>query len=126
MPTDFLTGITILLTYQLIGEVSTRLLQLPVPGPVIGMVLLFVTLLLRGTLEKTLDSAASALLSHLSLLFVPAGVGVIVHFSKIRDEWLPLTVALLLSAVITLAATALIMLAVSRLLGQSGKHDANR
>jgi putative effector of murein hydrolase LrgA (UPF0299 family) len=117
---NFLNGITILLAYQLVGEVSARLLQLPVPGPVVGMVLLFITLLLRGGLEKTLDTASSALLSHLSLLFVPAGVGVIVHFHRIGHEWLPITVALLLSTVITLAATALIMLGVSRLLGKRG------
>lgn len=123
MPSDFLTGITILLVYQLVGEVSSRLLQLPVPGPVIGMMLLFCTLLLRGSLEKTLDSASSALLSHLSLLFVPAGVGVIVHFGRISGEWLPLTVALLLSAIITLAATALIMQGISYLLGHKGDED---
>ncbi len=124
MPSDFLTGITILLVYQLVGEVSSRLLQLPVPGPVIGMVLLFCTLLLRGSLEKTLDTASSALLSHLSLLFVPAGVGVIVHFGRISGEWLPLTVSLLFSAIITLAATALIMQGISRLLGHRGdQHE---
>ncbi|MDD5392200.1 MAG: CidA/LrgA family protein [Thiothrix sp.] len=120
MSPNFLNGITILLVYQLVGEVSARLLQLPVPGPVVGMVLLFITLLLRGGLEKTLDTASSALLSHLSLLFVPAGVGVIVHFHRIGNEWLPITVALLLGTVITLAATALIMLGVSHLLGKRG------
>jgi len=121
---NFLNGITILLVYQLVGEVSARLLQLPVPGPVVGMLLLFITLLLRSGLEKTLDTTSSALLSHLSLLFVPAGVGVIVHFQRIGHEWLPITVALLLSTVITLAATALIMLGVSRLLGkQGGCHE---
>lgn len=124
MSTDFLTGITLLLAYQLAGEVSVRLLQLPVPGPVAGMALLFCTLLLRGNLEKTLDTAASALLSHLSLLFVPAGVGVVVHFGLLSQEWLPLLVTLVLSTVMTLAATALVMLGVSRLLGDRGnKHE---
>lgn len=117
MSPDFLTGITILLVYQLVGEVSSRLLHLPVPGPVLGMLLLFCTLVWRGSLEKTLDTASSALLSYLSLLFVPAGVGVIMHFGRIGDEWLPISAALLLSALITLAATALIMQGVSRLLG---------
>lgn len=123
MRPDFLNGITILLGYQLVGEVTSRLLQLPVPGPVIGMILLFVTLLMRGTLEKTLDTATSALLSHLSLLFVPAGVGVVTHLNLIGKQWLPITAALLLSTIITLAATALIMLGVKRLLG--GKQHAD-
>jgi holin-like protein len=122
MRPDFLNGITILLGYQLVGEVTSRLLQLPIPGPVIGMILLFITLLMRGTLEKTLDTATSALLSHLSLLFVPAGVGVVTHLNLIGKQWLPITAALLLSTIITLAATALIMLGVKRLLG--GKQHA--
>ncbi len=122
MKPDFLNGITILLAYQLVGEITSRLLQLPVPGPVIGMILLFLTLLLRGSLEKTLDSAATALLSHLSLLFVPAGVGVVVHLDLIGDEWLPISIALVLSTLITLAATALIMLAIKRLLHRGNTH----
>jgi holin-like protein len=124
MSPNFLNGITILLLYQLVGEVSTRLLQLPVPGPVVGMMLLFGTLLLYGRLEASLDVASNALLSHLSLLFVPAGVGIIVHFGRIGSEWLPIAAALLLGTVITLAATALIMRGVIRLrAGKGGAYE---
>jgi holin-like protein len=106
---DFLTGITILVIYQLIGEMTALLLHLPVPGPVIGMALLFLTLVIRGGSAAPLDVAATSLLSHLSLLFVPAGVGVMVHFHRIGREWLPLSVALVLSTLATLAITALVM-----------------
>jgi len=106
---NFLTGITLLLAYQLVGEVTVRLLALPIPGPVLGMVMLFVTLLIRGQIPKSLNNASNALLSHLSLLFVPAGVGMMVHFDRIADEWLPITLALFLSTVITMVATAVIM-----------------
>jgi putative effector of murein hydrolase LrgA (UPF0299 family) len=119
---QFLNGITILLIYQLVGEVSGRLLQLPIPGPVLGMVLLFLSLLLRDSLAATLHEASSALLGHLSLLFVPAGVGVIAHFQRIGHEWLPISIALILSTVITLAATAWIMQGVSHLLTKRGKR----
>lgn len=111
---NFLNGITLLLVYQLVGEVAVRLAGLPIPGPVLGMVLLFLTLLVRGRAPASVDQAASALLSHLSLLFVPAGVGMMVHFGRIADEWLPITLALLLSTVITMVATALIMQVTSR------------
>ncbi|MGM0766567.1 MAG: CidA/LrgA family protein [Pseudomonadota bacterium] len=111
---NFLNGITLLLVYQLVGEVTVRLAGLPIPGPVLGMVLLFLTLLVRGRAPASVDQAASALLSHLSLLFVPAGVGMMVHFGRIADEWLPITLALLLSTVITMVATALIMQVTSR------------
>lgn len=123
MSPTFLNGITLLLAYQLVGEVSSRLLQWPVPGPVVGMVLLFVTLLLRGSLDQTLDAASSGLLGHLSLLFVPAGVGVMVHVGRIGGDWLPIMAALVLGTIITLVATALLMLAMMRLLGKRGDGD---
>lgn len=120
---QFINGITILLIYQLVGEISVRLLGVPVPGPVLGMVMLFITLLLRGKAGETLDTASTALLSHLSLLFVPAGVGMMVHFEHIASEWLSISIALLLSTVVTMAATAGIMLVVSRLLARG--HDTD-
>jgi len=120
---NFLNGITLLLIYQLAGETSVLLLRIPVPGPVLGMVMLFLTLAFRGKSSASLDSASSALLSHLSLLFVPAGVGMIVHFDRIIHEWLPISVALVLSTVITMAASAIIMLASSRLLSKKAQDN---
>jgi len=111
---NFLTGVTFLLVYQLVGEVTVRLLGVPIPGPVLGMVMLFVTLLIRGHTPEPLNNASGALLSHLSLLFVPAGVGMMVHFDRIADEWLPITLALFFSTVITMIATAAIMQLTSR------------
>ena len=111
---QFLNGITLLLVYQLIGEITVRLLGVPIPGPVLGMVMLFVTLMIRGKAPESVDQASTALLSHLSLLFVPAGVGMMAHFGRIADEWLPITLALLLSTVITMVATALIMQVTTR------------
>ncbi|MBP53919.1 MAG: CidA/LrgA family protein [Marinobacter sp.] len=111
---NFLNGITLLLVYQLVGEVTVRLLSLPIPGPVLGMVMLFLTLMVRGNTPEPLENASSALLSHLSLLFVPAGVGMMSHFGRIADEWLPITLALFLSTIITMVATAGIMQITSR------------
>ncbi|MET0050688.1 MAG: CidA/LrgA family protein [Candidatus Thiodiazotropha sp.] len=102
----FINGITLLLIYQLIGEVTVLWLELPVPGPVVGMILLFLTLLIRGHSTEPLNQASSTLLSHLSLLFVPAGVGLVVHLNLIADAWLPILLTLVLSTLITLAATA--------------------
>ena len=110
-----INAITLLLIYQLAGEVSVRLLGLPVPGPVVGMVMLFITLMIRGQMVKAVEPASSALLGHLSLLFVPAGVGLIVHFNRLGNEWLPISVTLLLSTIITMAVTALVMQWVTRL-----------
>lgn len=111
---NFLSGVTLLLVYQLAGEIIVRLLGVPIPGPVLGMVMLFVTMMIRGRASEPVEQASTALLSHLPLLFVPAGVGMMTHFGRIADEWLPITFALLFSTVITLVATALIMQQTSR------------
>ncbi|WP_279387282.1 CidA/LrgA family protein [Aestuariirhabdus litorea] len=91
------------------GEVSVRLLALPVPGPVVGMCLLLLWLLARGEVLPSVDTAAGALLAHLSLLFVPAGVGLMAHFTRLGSEWMPLLVALVASTLIGMVTTALVM-----------------
>lgn len=110
-----LNALTILLLYQLAGEVFVQALGLPVPGPVIGMLALFLTLLARKRVAEPLQDTANGILQHLSLLFVPAGVGVMVHAGRVRDEWLALGVALVASTVLTIAVTALTMRALMRL-----------
>jgi holin-like protein len=109
-----LAALTLLLVYQLVGEVLALALGLPVPGPVIGMGLLFLTLTLRGAAPASLRDTANGLLSHLSLLFVPAGVGVMVHLERLSGEWLPIVAALVLGTMITIGATALAMRALQR------------
>lgn len=104
-----LGAITLLLVYQLLGEVAVQILALPVPGPVVGMLLLFLTLLARGAAPEPLRATCQTLLAHLSLLFVPAGVGVMLHFKRLGAEWLPIAVALVASTVICIGVTALVM-----------------
>lgn len=99
----------LLLVFELLGEVLVRLTGLPLPGPVVGMFALLGTLTLRGRSWSELDAAATTLLSHLSLLFIPAGVGVILHFQRLGAEWLPLLVSLVLSTVMTLAVTVSVL-----------------
>jgi len=114
-----LGAITLLLVYQLIGEVIALAFKLPVPGPVIGMLLLFLTLLARGGIAGELRDTANGLLSHLSLLFVPAGTGVMVHLARVADEWLPIVAALIGSTVLTIAVTALVMRALTARKGRA-------
>ena len=104
-----LAALTVLLVCQLVGEVVVVAFGLPVPGPVVGMALLFLALSLRGRVSDDLRDTANGLLRHLSLLFVPAGVGVLVHFQRLGAEWLPIVVALVASTVITIGVTALVM-----------------
>ena len=113
-----IAALTWLLLYQLTGEILAHVFALPVPGPVIGMALLFLTLVIRGQSErpvpKALQQTASTLLQHLSLLFVPAGTGVMLYLQLIADEWLPIVVALVISTLGAMAVTALILRALIR------------
>lgn len=104
-----LAAITLLLIYQLLGEVVVQWFGLPVPGPVLGMVFLFATLVVRGGAPQYLKDTSSTLLQHLSLLFVPAGAGVMVHFARLEGEWLPIVASLLVSTLLTIAVTALVL-----------------
>src|SRR5664279_312096 len=102
-----LAGFTWLLVFQCAGEALVRLAGLPIPGPVAGLAVLFAVLLLLPEVPGALATAAEGLARHLSLLFVPAGVGVMAYFARIADEWLPIAVALLVSTLFAIAATAL-------------------
>ncbi|TCO80807.1 putative effector of murein hydrolase LrgA (UPF0299 family) [Plasticicumulans lactativorans] len=103
-----------LLALQLAGEFIVRITGIPVPGPVIGMLLLVFGLAQCGRVPKALHGVAETLLGNFSLLFVPAGVGVLLHVERIAHEWLAILAALVLSTLITIAATALAMRAVLR------------
>jgi holin-like protein len=101
-------GLTLLLLFQLCGEVLCRLLDLPIPGNVIGMGLLLLGLIIGWIDLGWLEEAAELLLSNMALFFVPAGVGVMVYSDLIAAEWLPITVATVVSTFIVMAVTGLL------------------
>ncbi len=117
-----LRGLAALLFFQLLGESLVFLTGLAVPGPVVGLVLLFMALqLLRGRASETVrpvEAAAGALLGNLGLFFVPAGVGVVALGGVVQSEGLAIAVVLVLSAVFTLAVTVWTFIAIRRVLGQ--------
>ncbi len=101
-----LRGMGCLLVLQALGELLSRGLGLPFPGPVVGMVLLLPVLRWQ-VVRDPVAACADYLLSHLSLLFVPVGVGVIRHLSIVSDYGGRIAVVLVLSTLIGLAVTAL-------------------
>lgn len=107
-----LHGITWLLALQSLGEVVSRLLQLPLPGPVVGMVLLLPAL--HWPVVRTpVAACADFLLSHLSLLFVPVGVGVMTHLGLVSAYGVRMLLVVVLSTWIGMAVTALVLRALS-------------
>ena len=101
-----LRGLAWLLLLQSIGELLSRGLSLPFPGPVIGMVLLLVALR-WSVVREPVSVCADFLLSHLSLLFVPVGVGVMTHLSLVSQYGGRMLLVIVLSTLIGLAVTAL-------------------
>jgi holin-like protein len=108
-----LRGFAWLLLCQSAGELAARALGAKLPGPVIGMLLLLVALNVRFVREPV-EAAADALLAHLSLLFVPVGVGVIVHLGLIADYGWRLAIVVVVSTLLGMAATALALRALWR------------
>jgi holin-like protein len=115
----------ILVGLQLVGEALRQTLHLPLPGPLIGMVLLTMLLVARGSagaaaeraIPPSLLSAANGLIVNMGLLFVPAGVGIIAELDVLRREWLAILAGLVVSTVLGLIVTGLVMHHVSRIAG---------
>ena len=95
-----------LLVLQWVGEVLVLAMGLPMPGALVGALLLLVGLLLLGRLPKALEQTSGALLQNLMLLFIPIVAGVMLHFERIASEWLPFLASGIGGAVLTLLVTA--------------------
>jgi putative effector of murein hydrolase LrgA (UPF0299 family) len=111
----------------LIGEVIVRGLGLPMPGPVVGLMILLALLLARdrfailawGPLQQDgVESASRGLLAHLSLLFIPAGVGVVQKLDLLAEHGIAIAVILAVSVVVTLLVTVATFLVASRLMSR--------
>jgi putative effector of murein hydrolase LrgA (UPF0299 family) len=104
-----------LLICQLAGEFLSQRFGLIVPGPVIGMVILLGLLMAFPKLAAAIQPTALGLLSHLSLLFVPAGVGVVGHLDRLGTDGFPILIALAVSTALAISVAALAFVGVSRL-----------
>lgn len=103
-----LKGFTLILLFQCIGELLSRVLHLPVPGPVIGMVLMLPALSARA-IREPVEACANFLLAHLSLLFVPISVGVVTQIPLLREFGGRILLTLVVSTLLGLAVTAFLV-----------------
>ena len=115
-----LNYLTLIFGCQLAGEAFVVATGIPVPGPVMGMALLFAGLAVRGGVPAELEKVGGVLLANLSLLFVPAGTGIMVHLSLLAGDGIAVSAALIVSTVGTIAITGLIMQALT-----AGKRKAD-
>lgn len=114
-------ALTLLFLCQLAGETLVRLAGIAFPGPVLGMALMLGGLLAFGRSSEALDRVADALLRNLSLLFVPAAVGLSQQIGLLGRNWLALTAAVAVSTVLTLIVTVLTFRAVARRIDHKGE-----
>src|SRR5437588_10711766 len=118
MRADVVGGLALCVAFDVVGELLARELHLPIPGAVVGMALLFSVLVAMKRRARDVvarvERGAAVLLRHMSLFFVPAGVGVMVEIDVLRAEWLPITIALVASTLLALGAGAGAFAAVAR------------
>ena len=122
-----IASLSLILVCQLIGEVIVRGFALPMPGPVVGLMLLLVLLLARdrfaplarGPLQGGgVETASRGLLANLSLLFIPAGVGVVQKLDLLAEHGIAIMAVLAVSVVVTLLATAATFVVASRIMAR--------
>lgn len=117
-----LAAFAVLLLFQCLGEGVVFVFHLPLPGPVAGMLLLMMALIALPRLLTVVEQAATTLLSNLSLLFIPAGVGIVAAAGSGAGHWFAIVASLVVSTVVTLAVTGLILRGMDR--GQAKDRDA--
>jgi holin-like protein len=122
-----IASLSLILLCQLAGEIAVRGLALPMPGPVLGLLLVLVLLLARDRVsvlaigplrDQGVEKVSKGLLAHLSLLFVPAGVGVVQKLDLIAEHGVAMILILAASVLITLLVTVATFLMASRLLAR--------
>ena len=124
-----LRGFFIILLFQLVGEVLQKFFSLVIPGPVIGLILLLFSLIYLKKIKskkilnvkKDVMSTGNAITSYLSLLFVPIGVGVVMHISYLEQNLYQVLVVIVLGTVLTVGLTAKLMEVLNQMLQRKKK-----
>src|SRR6056300_1327905 len=111
-----LKNIFIIFLYQLVGESIQKYFLLNIPGPVIGLILLLITFIFLGKkskdivrLKKEISETANQIINYLSLLFVPIGVGVVMHISYLEKNLINVLIVIIIGTVLTIGFTAYLM-----------------
>ena len=117
-----LRSIFVIFFFQLMGEFLKKFFEMRIPGPVIGLILLLVTLIFLKKFKKTaivnlkadVVNTSNYILSYLSLLFVPIGVGVVMHLSYLENNLFRVLIIVFISTILTIAGTAFLMEKINR------------
>ena len=103
---NILTQILIIFGFTFLGDSIQAFLNIPVPGSIIGLVLLFTCLQFKIIKLKQVETVGTWLKNNMAFLFVPITVGIMVHFELLQLHWVNLVIVMVISTVITYLATA--------------------
>ena len=117
-----LRSIFVIFFFQLLGEFLKKFFEMRIPGPVLGLILLLITLIFLKKFKKQaitnlkndVVNTSNYILSYLSLLFVPIGVGVVMHLSYLENNLFKVLIIVFISTILTIAGTAFLMEKINR------------
>lgn len=98
----------------LLGELVSSILNLPIPGNILGMIILFVLLYTKVIRVDNISNITNFLLNHLAFFFIPAGVGLMTSLGIIKSTWWQLLVVCLLTTTIIIGVTGMVVQSISR------------
>ncbi|WP_257294837.1 CidA/LrgA family protein [Endozoicomonas sp. YOMI1] len=109
MSSGALSGIVTLLFFTVLGDLLSDVLSLPVPGSVMGLILLVIYLQLSGGVSESLDKVSQFCIRYLAVLFIPGCVGIFFLSDLLLQQWLPITLAMLVATPVSLVLTAVLL-----------------
>jgi len=118
-----LKQLCIVLVLLSLGEILNLRFNIPIPGTILGMVILLFLMMIRVIKLKTIEHISSILLDNLALFFVPANVGIIVLYDQIKTVWVRLIIVLILSTIIVMAVTGLTVQFLDRAISKQKKGE---
>lgn len=104
----------LIISFTYLGEIASKVLHLPIPGSVIGMLLLFAALYFKVVKVDDVETVGTFLLDNLSILFLPAGVGIMVYFPVIKNHWLSLLIVVIITTALTMGVVGKVVQGVKR------------
>ncbi len=108
-------GLAIIFCFLFLGEAIEKLTSAPAPGSVIGMLLLTFSLMAGIVKVEDVEEVGTFLIKNMSIMFIPPGVGIVVYWSLVKQQLLPISVALLVSFALTIVFTAKVVEVIRRL-----------
>ena len=124
-----LKSLFIIFFYQLLGEVIQKIFEINIPGPVIGLILLLLSFIFFSKkltqskkIIKEISVTSNQIINYLSLLFVPIGVGVVMHINYLGDNLFKIFSIIIIGTLATLVFTALVMEKIINLEKKNGKR----